>query len=103
MRSLPSDEFATGRASAASPGGAGAAGLALNSAITARAAIALAKRLTRREVEEVHAGHLDAHRHALGEPEARMGRELRDEVRPRRDDALLARRLLGLLLVLTLA
>src|SRR5438105_1088632 len=100
MRSFASGEFAPGVASAARlwPDG----GEPTVSAIAASAA-ALPKRLTGLAVEEVHARDVDGDRDLLGQAQGRVSRELGDEVRPRGDDALCARRCLRDLLVLPLA
>src|ERR671935_2509448 len=101
MRSRASDVVRGGAANAASwaPLG-GALGDAVASEATASSAsataarLALAERLTRLAVEEVHAGHVDGDGHLAGELQADVRGELCDEVRARRDDALLARRYL---------
>src|SRR5512146_947421 len=109
MRSDASGGAVPGFASAASTAPRGGAGVPAPppndsaSAIAAQAASALAKRLTALRVEEVQLGRVDRDRDLLGQAELDVRRELRDQVGPRGDDALLAGRLLAHVLVLALA
>ncbi len=98
MRSVASDESAPGCASAASaaPDGGPAALVPAEPAVartaastaTAKAAVALAERLTRVRVEEVQPADVDGDGNVRLEAEHDVRRELRDEVRPRTDRAL---------------
>src|SRR5512141_2448849 len=99
MRSLASAEAGAGTASAAGgpAAGADAPDATATSATPAAARNALAERVTRLGVEEVHRGDVDRDRHLVLQPKHHVSRELRNEVRTRRDDALLARGLLFLL------
>src|SRR5712691_10648645 len=72
-------------------------------AATARKSGPLTKGLTGLAVEEVHARDVDGDRHLFEQTQHHARRELRDEIRPRCDNALLARRHLVQLLVLALA
>src|SRR6266545_6531334 len=102
MRSLASDDAGPGTANDAGGPAAGAVApdAAATSAAAAAATSALAERLTRLGVEEVHARDVDCDRDDLLDLKLDVGRVLGDEVRPRRDHALVARRLLFLFFVL---
>src|SRR4051812_22377395 len=72
--------------------------------ISASAASALTQRLTRLLVEEVHACCLDGDLNLLVDAELNVRRELRDQVRPLRDDAFAGElEILPLLFLLPLA
>src|SRR5512133_1239719 len=90
MRSLASAEAGPGTASAlGGPAtGADAPDATATSATPAAARNALAERVTRLGVEEVHPCDVDRHRDLVLQPQHDVRRELRDEVRPRCNDAL---------------
>src|ERR671932_49176 len=108
MRSDARLELCPGSASAARTcpeGGAAAtepweAADAPASTATARKSAPLPKGLTGLAVEEVHARDVHGDGNPLQELQRHVRRELRDEVRPRRDDSALARRHLPQLLML---
>src|SRR5947207_5698434 len=84
-------ELCVGRAASDVRGGLADRAAPPTSAIAAQVAIAqpLAEGLTRRLVEEVQVLGVDRDPHRVAEAELDVGRERRDEVRARADDALL--------------
>src|SRR6476619_5334238 len=102
MRSLARADGGAGTASAAGGPAAGAEApdATATSATPATARSALTERFTRLGVEEVHPRDVDRHGDLVLQPQQRVRRELRDEIRPRRDDALPGCR--GLLVVFVL-
>src|SRR5690348_18453714 len=105
MRSFASEESGAGTASDArlGPDRCAPAAAATRTSVAARTSAALAERRTGLAVEEVHARNVDGDGHLIGEAKDRVGRELGDEVGPRGDDALCARRRFRDFLVLALA